>query len=119
MHMSTYVAHNTSVFVHNTIQVLTYLGTPVLQLVRQPNSKTAWYWAYDCKSFMGIYIIDCASADWLLVAETLVMGGSTEKQVLAGPALQAIRSQTLAGKALQAALVLAYCGLRLHVSQAS
>ena len=67
---------------------------------------------------MGIYIIACASADWLLVSEALVVGSSAEKQVLASPAPQAIRSQMLAGKALQAALVLAYYGLRLHVSQA-
>jgi len=52
---------------------------------------------------MGIYIVACASADWLLVSEALVVGSSAEKKVLASPAPQAIRSQTLAGKALQAA----------------
>ncbi len=52
---------------------------------------------------MGIYIVACASADWLLVSEALVAGSSAEKQVHASPAPQAIRSLTLAGKALQAA----------------
>jgi hypothetical protein len=52
---------------------------------------------------VGIYIVACASADWLLVSEALVAGSSAEKQVHASPAPQAIRSLTLAGKALQAA----------------
>ncbi len=52
---------------------------------------------------MGIRIVACVSADWLLVSEGLVVGSSAGKQVHASPALQAIRSQTLAGKALQAA----------------